>query len=88
MATALKGDFSRHLRNIAECRLRVASGNMVEIVVSEFNARRLPQLKQEYEILLSQLVRQQIPAVFSKFSPSVSNGARMVLHSQRWGGNV
>ena len=29
----------------------------VDIVVSEFNAHKLPQIEKEYQVLLSQLVR-------------------------------
>jgi hypothetical protein len=56
MASALKGDFTRSLKKLCECRLRVSSDNTVDIVVSQHNATYLKKLREEYEVLVSQLV--------------------------------
>jgi hypothetical protein len=55
MASALKGDFTRSLKKLCECRLRVSSDNTVDIVVSQHNATYLKKLREEYEVLVSQL---------------------------------
>ena len=79
-------DIKRYLNVRSACEL----SSQVEIVVSERNAKSLPELESKYNILLSQLVRQYTYfwVLISTYIQSVSNRSRVVLYSSRWCGTM
>jgi hypothetical protein len=52
----MKGTFLRQLRQIADCCLREAGINKVDVVVSRKNKHLMSEIVEEYKVLLSQLV--------------------------------